>query len=240
MATKQVRWKCESCGHGLLAPSKPRRDDVRRYCLPCSAETGRLVERVAPALEKKRAASKETSKAKQAAKRKRATAKARPAKEAEKRAEKRQAIFDREAEKIWALLTDWHRGRRRPPVEIRRTRQNWGASGYWDGWKAVVRVVPTSKGTTRDWKVLAHELCHAAVGHPCGQGSHGAEFYRALRHVAEARWKVRIEGWSQINGYTDSSRSWGYKVDGIIQRSLEKAGVVKFEFPPFVLSKEAE
>ena len=51
--TKQARWKCEKCNDGLLAPSRPRKNDVRRYCLPCSAKQGTLVERIAPALEKK-------------------------------------------------------------------------------------------------------------------------------------------------------------------------------------------
>ena len=50
---KQIRWKCEQCDHGLLAPSRPRKNDVRRYCLTCSAKRGILVERVAPALQKK-------------------------------------------------------------------------------------------------------------------------------------------------------------------------------------------
>ena len=43
---KQSRWKCPTCGHGLLAPTRPRRNDVRRYCLPCSSKAGVLVERV--------------------------------------------------------------------------------------------------------------------------------------------------------------------------------------------------
>jgi hypothetical protein len=53
---KQSRWKCPTCGHGLLAPTRPRRNDVRRYCLPCSSKAGVLVERVAPALDAQRAA----------------------------------------------------------------------------------------------------------------------------------------------------------------------------------------
>jgi len=52
--TKQARWKCPICNDGLLAPMKPRRNDVRRYCLPCSAKSGRLVDRLAPSLEKQR------------------------------------------------------------------------------------------------------------------------------------------------------------------------------------------
>jgi hypothetical protein len=48
------RWVCPRCGGGVLAPGRPRRDDVRRYCLTCSARTGRLVPRVCPSLEAER------------------------------------------------------------------------------------------------------------------------------------------------------------------------------------------
>ena len=50
----QRRWQCPRCGSGLLGPGRMRRDDTRRFCLSCSADTGRLVERVCPALEHKR------------------------------------------------------------------------------------------------------------------------------------------------------------------------------------------
>ena len=46
---KQKRWRCPVCELGILGPLRPRLNDVRRYCLPCSAKTGRLVERYAPA-----------------------------------------------------------------------------------------------------------------------------------------------------------------------------------------------
>ena len=32
-----------------LAPSRPRKDDTKSYCIPCSERTGRLVRRVCPA-----------------------------------------------------------------------------------------------------------------------------------------------------------------------------------------------
>ena len=54
MATKMHRWICPNCESGVNAPSKPRGDDTRRFCLPCSQETGRLVKRTAPALDAKR------------------------------------------------------------------------------------------------------------------------------------------------------------------------------------------
>lgn len=47
-------WTCPKCSSTRRAPSKPRKNDVRRYCLTCSDETGKLVERVCPALEKRR------------------------------------------------------------------------------------------------------------------------------------------------------------------------------------------
>lgn len=61
----RARWNCPLCKDGVLAPRRPRRDDVRRYCLPCSARKGRLVERVCAALENKRAAKRAKAKEKQ-------------------------------------------------------------------------------------------------------------------------------------------------------------------------------
>jgi hypothetical protein len=54
--SSRVKWHCPLAAHSaVLAPTKPRRDDVRRYCLACSEATGRLVPRIALALEKARA-----------------------------------------------------------------------------------------------------------------------------------------------------------------------------------------
>ncbi len=63
-----ARWECPNGKHpAVLAPTKPRKDDIRRYCLPCSEAKGRLVTRVAPRLETARsealARRKEASKA---------------------------------------------------------------------------------------------------------------------------------------------------------------------------------
>ena len=51
---KQRRWVCPKCQSAKLAPSKPRKKDTRRFCLPCSEETGFLVERTCPALDRER------------------------------------------------------------------------------------------------------------------------------------------------------------------------------------------
>lgn len=54
MKPKQTRWHCPNGCAALMGPTKPRADDTRRYCLPCSAATGRLVRRTAPTLDRKR------------------------------------------------------------------------------------------------------------------------------------------------------------------------------------------
>lgn len=52
------RWACPKCLRGVLAPERMAADDIRRFCQHCSFAPGnkRLVERVCPALEKRRAA----------------------------------------------------------------------------------------------------------------------------------------------------------------------------------------
>jgi hypothetical protein len=49
-----IRWLCPLCSRACLGLERPRQDDVRRYCLPCSKRTGRLVERAAPVLQARR------------------------------------------------------------------------------------------------------------------------------------------------------------------------------------------
>jgi len=66
MANK--RWACpEGCGANVLAPGRMRKDDTRRYCLPCSERTGKLVQRTCPALDNKRNKAKEQRQDKQMA-----------------------------------------------------------------------------------------------------------------------------------------------------------------------------
>jgi hypothetical protein len=56
MTPKRVVWRCPNGLHpGVLAGSRPKKNATVRYCLACSEETGVLVERVAPALERQRA-----------------------------------------------------------------------------------------------------------------------------------------------------------------------------------------
>jgi len=69
------RWKCPQDIHpGVLAPSKPRKNDIRRYCIPCSQKSGRLTERIAPAVAKARAVAAERAVKKAVVKKARAKA----------------------------------------------------------------------------------------------------------------------------------------------------------------------
>ena len=47
--SKRKRWVCPQCGVGKLGLQRPRKNDIIRYCFPCSTEAGVLVERVCPA-----------------------------------------------------------------------------------------------------------------------------------------------------------------------------------------------
>lgn len=46
--SKRKRWVCPLCNVGKLGLQRPRKNDVVRYCLPCSEKTGKLVERFSP------------------------------------------------------------------------------------------------------------------------------------------------------------------------------------------------
>lgn len=69
---KRVRWECPNGLHpAVLGSTRPLADATVRFCLSCSEETGRLVKRVAPALEAKRDRAVARSRAKQSTKRER-------------------------------------------------------------------------------------------------------------------------------------------------------------------------
>ena len=67
-ASARKRWVCPKCDVGVLAPIRPRKNNVLRYCLPCSQVTGKLVERFCPSLDDARNAKAAKADAKKAAK----------------------------------------------------------------------------------------------------------------------------------------------------------------------------
>lgn len=175
------RWVCPVCGKGALAPSRPRKDDVRRYCLPCSTKTGRLVLRVAPAVEKARAESKERRAAKAATVRQTAKQKA--------EAQRTIGGFDllAEARRLWRTEAfrrepGWRKDL--PEITLRRTTTGkFRTSGFcWSRTRAVTLTVGTD--TAEALEALAHELTHAIVRYE----GHSTRFWSLLRAVAKEAW----------------------------------------------------
>lgn len=221
MTVKQIRWRCEQCGDGLLAPMRPRMNDVRRYCLPCSSKTGKLVQRIAPTLEKKRTA-KKAAVAKRTASKRATAARKRAAQKSIEKIERHAEQFgrhgmpiQREAERVWKLFEKYHGGKMMPKIYISWRNVHIAANGdllyghrynglayEWE-WKIMLKPRPS-------WRTLAHELCHLAVGLKHG---HNEVFYRALKEIYEARWKKHMD-WSEVTRF-------GYIVDGIMESQIQ-------------------
>ena len=137
---KQMRWKCEQCDNGLLAPSRPRKNDVRRYCLPCSAKRGTLVERIAPALEKKREQRAAFVSVKVKEKRVRERQKQLPAKEQARIDRLRKQMITNEAERIWKLMQPYHKGKRLPQIVIAKGQNRGRQYGHADSYSKYIQV----------------------------------------------------------------------------------------------------
>ena len=235
MATKQVRWKCPKCDSGVLAPSKPRKDDIKRYCLPCSEETGRLQPRVAPALEKQRERSAVSNKKKN--QRKRQTASKRASVKNQKAAilKARQRMFDKEAARIWDLMEPWHKNKyngKVPKVILGTAREvGHGGGGHANLGRYAVQVnlsqIQTMSSQKYAWHVLAHELAHIACPPITDYKTHKTdvhhrEFYMCLKAANEKRWKTQVSFY-EVKG------QYGYSVDRIVEKQL--FGKVVFPVP---------
>lgn len=218
---KQVKWVCPLCNKGALAPSKPRMKDVRRYCLPCSKKEGVLIERTAPSLERKRAAKTQTTKKKQASKRATVAKKKAPIKAQERIDAQRVKMINKEAERIWRLMTPYHNGKPLPKINIVRAQNRGRQHGFAEYYRNSIQVnVDKDQSKSRSkrvWEVLAHELAHCAVPPKRTGGvnrdTHSKEFYQCLRHVWEKRWKCSIS-------FFEVS-TWGYSVDYIIEKQAQ-------------------
>jgi len=226
---KQVRWKCANCDHGLLAPMKPRKNDVRRYCLPCSAKTGKLVERVSPTLEKQRAIKTVQRKVQTQKKNAKVTVKKKARRQKVSSIKKRQAMIEKEGQRIWKLMEAWHKGKRMPKITIVNARNQHGAghATYWENEIQVnIRRKQTQSGSKWAWYVLAHELAHCACPPVRTNGKrdvHHKEFYRALKHACEKRWKVTVS-FAEVRG-----EQYGYAVDYLIEPQVRDA--IEFAVP---------
>jgi hypothetical protein len=199
------RWVCPTCRAGVLGPERPRRDDVRRYCLACSAKSGRLVERTAPAAERERAERAGRAAAKRSTKQQRE----REAKIA--RATYGGVDLQAEAWRIWRLpaIRETTQQQRLPDIEWRH-RRGYHTSGVSQGGRLVITAPDDAPKAIA---VLIHELAHEA-GHWNGEArGHSREFWRLVRRIArEAYPGITVEpcrdGWQVDQAVAAGIRRW--------------------------------
>jgi len=170
------RWKCPVCGDVALAPQRPRKRDVRRYCLSCSAKTGRLVDRFCPVLTAARDKRREKSwqKAQTAAER-----------EAKKSLEY-PAVLRLWAVK-WRALNAWENLQVRPTaLIIRRGSKKKNTSGHaYPSGHGRGRIIITAGSDGADaLATLLHEMAHLRAGPNAAHGPRWRGFFlEAAREV---------------------------------------------------------
>lgn len=204
---KRVRWECPAGKHpAVLGSTRPLKDATVRFCLPCSEESGRLVARVAPSLEAKRAA-------------KTAAATARRQRAAERERERKAnalqvPVLDRDGAEFVLdadelLREAWRskamqsrirdafmagrapvpelvirRGRGRAPWREAgrggdaRTRDTMSGHAQYDGSRVVLTVGP---GLGHEWlrAIIVHEAAHGACHFNAAHGSSWRSAYLA-------------------------------------------------------------
>lgn len=192
------RWKCPRCSTGRNAPSRMAKDDVRLYCLPCSAETGKLTRVLCPSLDAQR-------------EQKRGKAK-------EKRQKQRERMKERETDHH--LLHDgtdvrnlvqkarklevWKRDGgpqasarvRKATVTYRMSDRN-GGTGYAKGGYHVTLTFNRNMGKDEAAALIIHEFSHISRGNRRSRNQcrwHDHNFHALL--LAAAR-----EWWPWLGGY---------------------------------------
>jgi hypothetical protein len=195
------RWVCPVCGKGVNAPSRMGADDVRRFCLPCSKSTGKLVRRTAPALERERAAARERSTRKQQGKRK-AVARRRGAQKA--RDDARRYIMGQDVQTLcrrWYRLKAWDRSvlgpfglagmpKRTPELVVRRGNKDYISAHASAGRHRITMTVPkswtepTPKRVADLLMTIVHELAHLFAPYD----NHGDKYQRQFCTAVRAIW----------------------------------------------------
>jgi hypothetical protein len=216
------RWICPrpSCASGVNAPARMRKDNVLRWCLPCSAATGKMVERICPSAEKER--EEREAKAKEREKRKRARVR--------KRVDSREVYAEETARLIgldlraaapvmWRAFkrTGLPMARATMPGPLRFVRSGYRSTGHagYDG-SVFMRVVKDRPGRTIE--VLLHELAHHAAGFEYKGDNHGPVFNAMLAAGARELWPW-ITSWIGTSLPIRCRR--GYALSRIIAAALE-------------------
>lgn len=184
MATKRVQWKCPNGHTGVLGPSKPRRDNICRYCLQCSAKTGKLVERVAPALEAKRQTKAQA--AKERAKAKTVAAKAREdAKWIVEGVDLRKALKA-------AMKLPTCNLRHEPTLVVTRSKTKSYASGRaWISRRKITMVVGETAKASNAVGTLLHEIAHHVCYYNGENYNDGSRQFARRCHDLHDEWNAK-------------------------------------------------
>jgi hypothetical protein len=196
----QTRWKCPNGCGGVLGPKRPRRDDVRRYCLDCSKATGRLVERFSPVIDKGRerkaqaAREKARKKVQREKEREAAYYTTRVLRTIDGKLQRVEVDLLQELKKMQKLKAFYRYNKPwRGPITLKVRRANHRPTsrlGYAKPWSQEISVT-TYPGQTM-WEIreiLLHEIAHLRQGradanhHRC---HHGPSFKKLFR---EAGWE---------------------------------------------------
>ncbi len=179
---RRVKWACPNGHPAVLGPSRPRALATCRFCLVCSADTPKLVLRVAPTLERERSAATERKKASRA-------------KREERTANSLAAYYhvhgvDLREELAKILRAPSAAGlRRNPPEIIVRTRSVSKAThgrAYYDRHEILInRLLTGDAAEVRD--TLTHEVAHFLAR---GKG-HGIAWKTAFRVLSEEVYGIR-------------------------------------------------
>ena len=182
--TKRTRWVCPVCDDGKLGLTRPRKDNIIRYCLPCSEESGKLVERVTPSLDKKRGTQADKAKAKRDAKAKR---------EAKRQKKK-------------THLTLWDEGGRIVELDVEKTVRDFAEKACVGRYFKLtwnrrsdnqntgranenhVHLSIGSRSLEAFCKVAAHELGHCKAG---GYAGHSNKWRDAYEDICAKLWDTK-------------------------------------------------
>ena len=232
---RRRRWDCPTGEHpGHLAPARMRKDDIRRYCLPCSTKSGRLVERVAPSLVRESAA-------RAAARAQRTSAAASRAAERESRRWMSDGVDMRaEFQRLLAIpvFGPARSSLKRLKLSVHRGRRP-ESSGHHKLQEGVVHVTIGTGPWYLASAVILHELCHGAhyllgltgtrrqrYRLPSGQSGvalrhtfHDAAFHDLLRIAAVQAYGLDGARLMALHGSAGSSRK-AYSMDVALRRAL--------------------
>lgn len=216
-----VLWSCPNGCPAVRGPSKPRRNACVRYCLTCSLTSAKLVERTAPALERKREQRTQKRVAKLVQKR-------------EKAREQTAAYYTVHGVNLLDKLVEFTRlpvfkeekNDRRLPIykyvpelQIRRCADRptsrYGFCRYNYGGRALIHISLWPGVTlTSVLETLLHETVHAHVGSTRGSRCHHGPLFKAiLRRASEEAFgvkpKLKTRYHGEITKLVDASKN-GY------------------------------